>query len=139
MSSAEGADGDPWAVHTLKFRVRNAQITAIPERAPVIVEHGLTLVVEEGRFHSLNVDADGRDVPSTLRYMCVVNVEGTGETDSWSGVEARIVITGMHENGSPITITGIGGIGRTDKRTTEISFDEHPEMVVIDQETGVSH
>lgn len=138
MSSAEAAQSNPWNAHALKFRVRNAQITAIPEDAPVIVEHGLSLVVEEGRFHSLNVDDDGRDAPSTLRYMCFVNTDGAGETDSWSGIDARIVITGVHENGSPITITGMGFIGKTDKGATELSFEEQPEIVVIDQEGGVS-
>lgn len=138
MSSAESADENPWGIHTLRFRVRNAQITAIPEGAPVIVKHGLSLVVEEGRFHSLNVDAEGRNAPSTLRYMCFVNIDGAGETDSWSGIDARIVITGVHENGSPITITGMGSIGKTDRDMTELSFDEQPEMVVIDQEMAVS-
>ena len=37
----------------VKFRILDAQITAIAPDKPVIVRHGLSLVVEEGRYETI--------------------------------------------------------------------------------------
>jgi hypothetical protein len=123
---------DPWAAHLIRFRLTEAQITVIPAQEPVIVEHGLTLVVEEGRLWSMDVSDANTIGPSRLRYSCFVNVYGAPAADAYAGPDSRIVITGTHENGRPITITGVGIFGRDDAGVMEVVFDEPPDMIVID-------
>ena len=40
---------DPWSMHVARFRVIEAQLTALPENDGLISHHGMTLLVEEGR------------------------------------------------------------------------------------------
>jgi hypothetical protein len=45
-----------WDDLVVKFRILDAHITAIPTDKPVIVKHGLSLVVEEGRYETIPED-----------------------------------------------------------------------------------
>lgn len=79
---ASSSAADPWAFHVTRFRVRDARITAIPTEGSAIVEHRLSLIVEEGRYHSLHDGPDGKPAPSTLGYMCFVTIDSAAAPDS---------------------------------------------------------
>lgn len=123
----------PWHQHVSAFKVRDAQVTAIPAGGEMIVEAGLNLLVEEGRQESLRDDEDGNPAPSVLEYFCRVTLDGAEEPQSWAGEDANIVITGVHENGSRITIAGAGAIGRDDKGSLELEFETMPQMKVVEE------
>lgn len=42
----------------------------------------------------------------------------------------QIVVNGMHQNGSRITIAGLGAVGFDDEGSLGIEFEKPPEMVV---------
>lgn len=113
-------------------RLTGARITAILEDAPVIVEQGLTLVVEEGRYEMITEEDMNTPERFRLVYQCYVNVEGSAVAASWSGTDAQIVITDAHENGTVITIVGAGVIGKENNGATKVSFETAPAMVGID-------
>lgn len=121
----------PWHQHVATFKVLNAQVTAIPNVGEMIVEAGLDLVVEEGRQEWLRDDEQGNAAPSVLQYFCRVTLEGADHPEAWTGEDAKIVITGVHENGSHITIAGDGSIGRDDKGSLELEFEALPQMKVV--------
>lgn len=125
---------DPWAAHLSRFRIAEAQVTAVPVEPPgddLTVLRNLTLIVEEGRYEALREDAAGAPAPSVLEYGCYVREEGAPSPDSWAGVDAHIVIAGTHENGWAVTVAGLGAIGRDDGGSLEIAFERPPQMAVI--------
>lgn len=123
---------DPWRDHVSRFRILDAQVTAVPDPGEMLVVAGLKLLVTEGRQEALRDDDDkGQPGPSVLEYFCRVTVEDTEESEAWTGQGARIVITGIHENGSRITIAGAGVFGRDDKEMLELEFDVLPQMKVL--------
>jgi hypothetical protein len=121
---------DPWLCHASTFRVLGAQITAVPESSEMLVETGLKLLVTEGRQEALRDDDKGQPAPSVLEYFCRVTLEGAEEPQAWTGEDAQIVITGLHENGFQITIAGPGVFGRDDKGSLEMEFEAMPQMKV---------
>ncbi len=121
-----------WDDLVVKFRILDAQITAIATDKPVIVKHGLSLVVEEGRYETIPEDELDKVGQARLVYLCHVNVNGAPPMDAWVGEPAQIVITGRHENGCQITLAGVGDIGEDEHHTLEISFETAPEIVVFD-------
>lgn len=122
---------DPWRDHVSRFRILDAQVTAVPDAGEMLAVADLNLLVTEGRQEALRDDDKGQPGPSVLEYFCRVTVEETREPEAWTGLGARIVITGIHENGSRITIAGAGAFGRDDKGRLELEFDALPQMKVL--------
>lgn len=128
---------DPWVAHLSRFRIANAQVTAVPGEPPnddLTVLGNLSLIVEEGRYENLREYAAGEPAPSMLVYGCYVRELDSPPPSSWAGSEAHIVITGTHENGWAVTVAGQGSIGRDDNAALEISFDHPPRIAVISPE-----
>jgi hypothetical protein len=125
---------DPWRDHVSTFRILDAQVTAVPDSGEMLVVAGLNLLVTEGRQEALRDDDKGQPGPSVLEYFCRVTVAGTEELQTWEGQAARIVITGIHENGSRITIAGAGAFGSDDKGSLELEFDALPQMKALSED-----
>lgn len=124
---------DPWCKHVSAFRIINAQVTAVPDGGEMIVRDSLNLLVEEGRQEALRDDEKGNAAPSALEYFCRVTLDGAGEPQVWTGEDARIVISGIHENGSRITIAGPGAVGSDEKGSLELEFEKMPQMKVVQE------
>ena len=121
---------DPWSAHVSHFDIRDAQVTGIGSDGEVFVRHDLSLTVQEGRYEHLSEDEKGQPTPSRLCYGCSIRTSGTSIPDYWSGSDMQIVLTGMHQNGSRITIAGPGAVGFDDAGSLGIEFEKPPEMVV---------
>jgi hypothetical protein len=65
-----------WDDLIIKFRILNAHVTAISADKPVVVKHGLSLIVEEGRYETIPEDELNKPGQARLSYMCRVNVDG---------------------------------------------------------------
>lgn len=103
------------------------------------MRHGLDLKVSEGRFHSLCEGEDGSIAPSQLSYQCFIRQSGTDDPEAWMGEDATIVITGVHENGRQVTISGKGIFGADERNLMELCFDSMPTVHGKDlEETGGS-
>lgn len=135
--SGDSDELDPWVAHLSRFRIADAQVTAVPGEPPnddLTVLRSLSLVVEEGRYENLREDAAGQPAPSMLVYGCYVREAGSPLSSSWAGSDAHIVINGTHENGWAVTIAGPGAIGRDENGALEISFELPPRMAVVSPE-----
>lgn len=121
---------DPWSAHVTRFQIRDAHVTGTPKDGALTTLHGLTLVVEEGRYETFTVDEAKNNLPAALAYGCFIRPDGAAESDSWSGTDMAIVITGLHENGWRITIAGDGALGFDNTGSLEIHFEEAPRMAV---------
>ena len=121
---------DPWSAHVSRFEIRDAQVTGMRPDGEVFVRHDLSLTVQEGRFEHLSEDEHGQPVPSRLCYGCTIRISGAAPPDYWSGTDMQIVVNGMHQNGSRITIAGLGAVGFDDEGSLGIEFEKPPEMVV---------
>ena len=131
----ERAGGEPakgfWEAHVLSFRILHATVTAVPAVGEIIFHAGLDLMVTEGREET-STDFTTQPPPaSTLEPFCRVTISGAPEPTSWSGVDANIVVSGTHENGTPITVVGPGSIGQDDNGSLEIAYAGLPRMSVL--------
>lgn len=104
----------------------------------MFVRHDLSLTVQEGRFEHLTEDENGRPPPSRLCYSCTMRTSGTATPDYWSGTDMQIVVTGMHQNGSRITIAGPDAVGFDDADSLGIEFEIAPDIIAQADWTGSS-
>lgn len=124
------ATPDPWSVHITRFEVLDAQVTGVPDEGDLFVRTGLCLAIEEGRYEHILEDDDGGPVPSALAYGCSITISGAAEATSWSGIEMQVLVTGRHENGTDITIAGVGALGFDNANSLEVHFDVPPRIAV---------
>lgn len=117
-------------MHVARFRILEAQLTAIPESEGMIAKHGMTILVEEGRAEVRRDLENADSTTAALEYFCRVTVAGAPAPDSWSGTEAKIVVTGLHENGWRVTLAGDGLIGQDNNGNLEAEFDRPPQIAV---------
>ena len=115
-------------MHVARFRILEAQLTAIPESEGMIAQHGMTILVEEGRAEVRrdleNAEFDGGGARIFLsRYR-----RRRARANSWSGTDAKIVVTGRHENGWRVALAGDGLIGRDNNGNLEAEFDRPPQI-----------
>lgn len=121
---------DPWSMHVARFRILDAQLTAIPESEGMIAQHGMTILVEEGRAEVRRDLENADSTAAALEYFCRATVAGAPAPDSWSGTDAKIVVTGRHENGWRVALAGDGLIGRDNNGNLEAEFDRPPQIAV---------
>lgn len=121
---------DPWDMHVARFRITSAQIAIIPTTGEISVHHDLDLIVEEGREEALRDDGNHKPTPSALEYFCRLTIADARPFESWSGIDAKIVVSGRHETGCPITLAGDGSIGRDDNGNIEAMFETPPQILV---------
>jgi hypothetical protein len=128
---------DPWSAHVTRFQIRDAHVTGTPKDGALATHHGLTLIVEEGRYETFSVEEAKKDLPAALAYGCFIRPAGASDSESWSGTDMAIVVTGIHENGWRITIAGDGALGYDEDGSLEIHFEEAPRMAVYETSDAV--
>jgi hypothetical protein len=124
------ADDFTWTGGTADFTLNNARIIALLDDCDTIVEEGLTLLICEGRspaFEKLGRDQERH----SLHYHLSFGVVGAPDPDASTWTEGRIVITGMHESGLVLEISGEGYMGYEDHGLPEGNFDDPPTINVL--------
>lgn len=127
-----GADDFKWDAGTVDFTLSDARIIALTDDGDTIVEEGLTLLISEGRSAAFEYYGEERERHS-LHYHLSFGVVGAPEPDASTWAESRIVITGNHESGVKLEISGNGFMGYEDHGLPEGNFDDPPSIIVLDE------
>ena len=126
----EAALANPWDCMSVTFKINDARLVAtFTEDRGAIVEEGLSLEFNEGRCYTWGTLGSGRTV-SALEYHCDYYLADRGPPQAEQHVEARVVITGTHENGQAIELRGDGWVGYDERGGVSGTFIEPPSMLV---------
>lgn len=124
------ADDFQWSNGTVDFTLTDARIIAILEDCDTIVEEGLTLLISEGRSVAFECLGDDHERHS-LHYHLSFSVVGAPDPDASTWTEGKVIITGKHESGVTLEISGQGYMGYEDHGLPEGNFDDPPTINVL--------
>lgn len=109
------------------FVIHDVRVVAtLHESGGAIVELLEKLEYHEGRQYVTSGDEPPKH---TLQYLCRLQIPESAEPLYSESAEARIVVTGKHDNGKRIEIRGDGWIGYDNEENLEVSFDNPPAMI----------
>lgn len=109
------------------FLIHDVRVVAtLHENGGAIVELLEKVEYHEGRQYMTQSDEPPKH---TLEYLCRLQVPGSADPLYSESANARIVVSGNHENGKRIEIRGDGWIGYDNEENLEVSFDSPPAML----------
>jgi hypothetical protein len=111
-----------------EYRIVGARIVAIIKDGGALVET-CDLTIAEGRHPRVLFPKEEEPV-SLLAFETAFSVSDQPVGEAGESVEASIVITGTHQNGSAIEIRGDGWVGFNERGNVEGRFDSPPLMLV---------
>lgn len=119
---------------SIEFEIREARLVASIADGGAVVENGLTICFDEGRYESYESRGEGEPMVASLDYHATFHAKDQEPGDRSEAVSARIVIEGTHENGLRLEIRGDGWFGYDEHGHFEGTFTEPPIMLIDEVE-----
>jgi hypothetical protein len=128
MSESDEMD---WPSYEHSYQLHDAQVVGMMDHGGVIVEQLAELTVTEGRRLASYGGGDSEEPYERYEYHFTFDTHGDDAPECSAAGDGEIVITGRHDNGGKLQISGAGSIGFDERGRLDGSFDVPPRVEIL--------